>query len=280
MEHGATVCLPRKPLCSGCPVQTWCRAYAEECAAEVAAAHFLTSGTKRKLAVEDIEESPSMCEICGEDPTGTSDMTVTRYPVKVVKKAPRLEDTAVCIVERRGRPNQLEQGKPRAREFLLIQRPAKGLLGGLWEFPSVLIAVDETDTGLAPNYETRSQLSRAYLQSILYGSSQDQEPATKLSLIQSQDLGSVPHLFSHIKQTYWVEHVIVGEEGFALDLKYGGTGQPVHRWVNADDLEKEAISTGMKKVYALLNVAKSQAPSTKRTSKTPKTTPQRKKRKV
>jgi A/G-specific adenine glycosylase len=78
MDLGATICLPRKPDCSNCPVAKFCQAYA--------------NGTQ--------EERPVM---------------------KPKPDVPHVTVTAAVI--RRG------------NEVLLAQRPSKGLLGGMWEFP-------------------------------------------------------------------------------------------------------------------------------------------------
>ncbi len=80
MELGATVCLPRNPLCTTCPWRKNCNAYAH--------------GT-----MED-------------------------YPRKIAKqKSPQKFMTAFIAVNKKG-------------DVLLRKREDKGLLGGMWEFPS------------------------------------------------------------------------------------------------------------------------------------------------
>ena len=79
MDLGATVCTPRKPACSICPLQNLCLA-----------------------AVKGVQE---------------------RLPAKKKPRPlPHRETTAAILLDRRGR-------------ILLVQRPATGLLGGLWKFP-------------------------------------------------------------------------------------------------------------------------------------------------
>ena len=79
MDLGATVCTPRAPSCTRCPLSTKCIAY--------------TKGTPEA------------------------------YPVKQAKQAiPTRNILTAVIFDAKG-------------HFLLAQRPPKGLLGGLWEFP-------------------------------------------------------------------------------------------------------------------------------------------------
>ena len=67
---------------------------------------------------------------------------------------------------------------------------------------------------------------------------------------QMQDLGSVLHVFSHIRQTYIVYKVEVLEneyENVSIEMnKYQKM-----EWMTDNELTNSAISTAMKKVYKL-----------------------------
>ena len=78
MDLGATICLPRNPICPSCPLWKTCSA--------------------RVLGVQD--QRPMM---------------------KLKPNTPHYQVTAAIIT--------------RGRKILLAERPSKGLLGGLWEFP-------------------------------------------------------------------------------------------------------------------------------------------------
>jgi A/G-specific adenine glycosylase len=80
MDLGATLCRPRQPQCTRCPVQGGCRAY-------------------RSGAPEQYPARPAR------------------------KKTPTRHANVFVVVDEKGRA-------------LLRQRPEKGLLGGMWEFPS------------------------------------------------------------------------------------------------------------------------------------------------
>jgi A/G-specific adenine glycosylase len=92
MDLGASICLPKNPLCLLCPLAELCRA--------------------RALGVQE------------------------QRPVLKPKPAvPHKLKAAAVIIQDGG--------------ALLSQRPAKGLLGGLWEFPSVEVDADQAEALVA-----------------------------------------------------------------------------------------------------------------------------------
>jgi A/G-specific adenine glycosylase len=90
MDLGATICLPRSPICSNCPVKAMCQA--------------------RALGIQ--EERPVRQEKPG---------------------IPHHTATAAVIT--------------RNSQVLIAQRPLKGLLGGLWEFPGGKLEPNEELVG-------------------------------------------------------------------------------------------------------------------------------------
>lgn len=116
MELGATVCTPRRPACSECPLVGFCAAYEQ-------GAQLDFPPPKRRAKVRD-------------------------------------ETTNLLVIQRDGR-------------FAMVQRPAEGLHGGLWEFP----------TGPA-NVDLGSLKQCGISASSVAG------------------LGEFVHVFSHIRMTY------------------------------------------------------------------------------
>lgn len=286
MEHGATVCTPQNPQCTTCPIQISCKAFAEQTAAAVtsSAKHKSTTKEKVKKAIPDIEDHGTSCAICGELPDSLADYAITRYPRKAIKKPSRKQDSAVCILER------VDAAQSATSEYLLVQRPASGLLGGLWEFPSVILSAIvseevETDT----SYAARILVSQRYIESVL-GHSLD------ANIISRRDLGSVKHLFSHIEQTYWAEHLVIKYDPHgstpSATRKVSATKTtpstipskkktkksstitksttvytpPLFKWVHASTLSTEAIPTGLKKVFELKGKNPVNASSLKRSA--------------
>ncbi|NWI69348.1 MUTYH glycosylase, partial [Todus mexicanus] len=169
MELGATVCVPKAPLCGECPVKQHCQA------------------RRRKLLgkpspVPDVEDcGVGGCPLCppAAEPWDSS-LGVTNFPRKAAKKQPRVVRTATCVLERRGC-----QGAP---EYLIVQRPSSGLLAGLWEFPSL---------PLTQGLQEKKQ--REMLADHLQAWTGRPVPSGCLRFI-----GEVIHIFSHIHQTYVV----------------------------------------------------------------------------
>lgn len=246
MELGSTVCTP-KPNCAACPITDTCRAYNEGAAL----------ADKSLAYTTDIED---LCNVCtpfedtadDAEPTPTparkpsaKQMTlaafgmgkkatkadkpsvnvdniikhVQRFPIKSIKKAVRQEETLVCAIRR-------SDGR-----YLIHRRPEKGLLAGLWEFPSHILE-DPAETTPAK----RKQLAREHVTKVLgHGGAK-----------YAGDLGSVPWLFSHIKLTMHVHFFTMPDDS---DGKIGKDD----RW--SDDVDSESMGTGMRKCWELVQDA-------------------------
>ncbi|NWV01288.1 MUTYH glycosylase, partial [Upupa epops] len=169
MELGATVCVPKAPLCAECPLKQHCQAW-----------HRKLFG--KSATVPDVEDcGGGGCPLCppATEPWDSS-LGVTNFPRKAAKKQPRAARTATCVLERRGC-----HGAP---EYLIVQRPSSGLLAGLWEFPSL---------SLAPGLKEEKQ--REALADHLQAWTGQAVAVGELQL-----MGEVVHIFSHIRQTYVV----------------------------------------------------------------------------
>ncbi|XP_032048346.1 adenine DNA glycosylase [Aythya fuligula] len=217
MELGATVCTPKAPLCGECPVKQHCRARLRV-EKELALASQKLLG--KLPPVPDVEDcAVGDCPLCppAAEPWDSS-LGVTNFPRKAAKKQPRVEQTATCVLERRGRRGALE--------YLIVQRPSSGLLAGLWEFPSVPLA-----PGL--QQEQQREVLRDHLQAWMG------LPVAAGSL---RFMGEVVHVFSHIHQTY-VVYSLPLDGDVTLDLASSPS-----RWVTEEEFRASAVSTAMKKV--------------------------------
>jgi A/G-specific adenine glycosylase len=108
IELGSTVCKPRDPDCSSCPLRLWCRAR-QISEKEV-------TPTIGKVDTGDIED---LCNVCDPIPIseGFDAPSVTSYPMKVERKKQREELNIVSVVEWRNDDD---------RWFLLTRRPEGG----------------------------------------------------------------------------------------------------------------------------------------------------------
>lgn len=150
----------------------------------------------------------------------------TRYPATAKRARQRPVTVQTAVITRPG--GSSVDGGGEAREFLVIKRPADGLLGGLWEFPTV--EVDAQAPALQEFLEDHLGLSCAEMGA-------------------PGELGELVHHFSHIRMTIEVEqrHLAGRDETFepAADFE-----RPV-QWVRRDELDALAMSAAMRKVFGL-----------------------------
>lgn len=256
MELGSTICTPN-PKCGECPITSTCRVYQE--GAKLA--------EQKQAEKADLQDMEDLCQVCepfddtaedeeNQPPVATAKKGgkqasisafftksapaktakdkpkavdteaiishARRFPVKVAKKAVREEETLVCAVLR-------ADGR-----YLVHKRPAKGLLAGLWEFPSAML---DEPKGLKP--ADRKRLAREHMKKTL---------ATEEGVEYLGELGSVPWLFSHIKLTM---HVHLFRLDSTEDLAVGGTSNG--RW--SENVDEESMGTGMQKCWDLVKEA-------------------------
>ncbi|TPX17837.1 uncharacterized protein E0L32_002938 [Thyridium curvatum] len=274
MELGSTICTP-KPDCSSCPITSTCRAYAEgkQKAAKKAAG-------KSQTALRDVEDLCTFCQPFDEDqdeatpleavsddnakakPKAKKQLTLSsfafkqstggkpasnappkadsgavleaivnhakRFPVKTIKKAVRQEEIIVCAIRRND------------GQYLIQRRPQKGLLAGLWEFPSKDLPTAEERTP-----KRRKQLAKSFGPGLLSSSTK-----AGSQLRHHGELGSVPWLFSHIKLTMHV-HLFTLDDGDEVDSAFvSNDPQRPLRW--SDSIEDESMGTGMRKCWGLV----------------------------
>ncbi|XP_047442331.1 adenine DNA glycosylase [Mugil cephalus] len=220
MELGARVCTPKGPLCSQCPVQSHCRSYYKVHVRQQRISQKLLGKLDRKTSdLPDIEDcmNSGTCPLCPTEPWD-DELGVHNFPRKPAKKPPRVERTLTCIVTRPG-----EEGED---EYLLNQRPNKGLLAGLWEFPSLLLEGENSE--MKQKTALCNEIGRIL--------------GTHLTESLLQYVGEVVHIFSHIHQTYVV---------YSVCVKEGDTQAENTQWLSRGALQEAAVSTGLKKIVKL-----------------------------
>ena len=225
MEIGATVCSPKNPNCSQCPLKKQCQAYKElKSGNDIDDIENCSSKTGGRCRNRQLHKAYSICihvsgcNLCiPKDDKYVRDAGVTNYPRKGKKAPQRIQKTVVCIFKSEDK-------------YLLTQRPETGLLANLLEFPSLMVLQEDENE---PELKTISSLIRS---------------KTTLSLTNSQlcYLGHVYHQFSHIKQTYLVWKIDACTRDFKIDI-----ATPKSTWLTEEEINKSAISTAMKKVFKL-----------------------------
>ena len=155
------------------------------------------------------------------------------FPLDPPKSKKREEDLAVAAI------SNSFQGET---WWLFVKRPAKGLLAGQWEFPSVCVQTRKDAKTKPPGVPTRRKALSAYLQEIC-------EPEQEwLHDIERTAIEPAPleHIFSHIKHIMWVEACTTSIE---IDTTEWTTeeGKQV-RWMRDSDMNKVGITSGVKKI--------------------------------
>ncbi|ETV77503.1 A/G-specific adenine glycosylase, variant [Aphanomyces astaci] len=220
MELGATVCSIQTPSCASCPVRDFCHALAQT----------KNEDSSKQSTVADC----SICDLTRLDEWGVVGGAVTRFPLKTRKKAPRDEVVNVAVVYHQ--PGETVD----SRRFLMFKRAQAGLLAGQWEF--LTFQVEESDT--IPDYSSRMVWAKADISNAL------NVPPDQLEalIVHRQDLGELVHVFSHVKHHMGVEEVQVAlPDGASVPVE-----SSTMRWMTCDDMAEVGITTGMKKVLALV----------------------------
>ncbi|KAI3602862.1 g-specific adenine dna glycosylase [Moniliophthora roreri] len=186
IELGSTVCKVREPSCESCPLRPWCNAYAFQ------SGNFST--------VLDIEDLCTLCEPLLANPS------VLDYPMKVDRKKARAEVDVVSVVE------WCPASPPARRMFLLVRRPDKGLLAGLYEFPTTSnISLNGEDNHIELASEQIKLLIASPISSLHpRGDSEPECHPDHYHIVHVRSAGEIQHVFSHIKKTYRVQWVLIG----------------------------------------------------------------------
>ncbi|KAI1293395.1 DNA glycosylase [Xylaria venustula] len=188
---------------------------------------FFTQSSESKKA---IEPAPAELTAAGLDVIVEH---ARKFPVKIIKKAVKEQETLVCAI-RRG------DGK-----YLLHRRPPKGLLAGLWEFPSWIVPENDENTT-----KTRKRAAELHASAVLDPTLKPNSSShPKLKYVG--ELGSVPWLFSHLKLTM---HVFLFELKCSDD-EFETLPDTNDRW--SDSVEDESMGTGMRKCWELVREANS-----------------------
>ncbi|EIW80749.1 DNA glycosylase [Coniophora puteana RWD-64-598 SS2] len=254
IELGSTVCKPRDPACSKCPLNKWCQGYR------------LT----KEESMEDAPDIEELCTLCAPVTADEEVGSVTIYPMKAERKKAREEMDSVNVVEWRHKNTN-------ERWFLLVRRPESGLLAGLQEFPSIP-NISSTASKLA---EAPYTLLEGLLSSPPRKQKAAQGDAQSPRITRVKPAGDVIHVFSHIRKTYRVQWVLLeggsenGSRPPALlprptitnDAPSRGpeskkpkgkknsvnasASQPavIAQWVRLDEVENANISTGVLKIW-------------------------------
>ncbi|KAG0147977.1 hypothetical protein CROQUDRAFT_655578 [Cronartium quercuum f. sp. fusiforme G11] len=278
MELGATICKPRKSKCGECPLTQWCKAYQESRVIQGDSEAHTESTIKHEI--DDIEDQCTLCiPFDPRDHSSTSSGDYIQiYPMAKERKKPSIKEVAVGVVEWRLAPIKMDQ-EPNSKDaglsdsmLLLVKRPEKGLLAGLWEFPAIDLPVPNNLTSTA-----RLGSITTFLKDILSKPLPSLLPSpinhrkkcptfttndvSELKIDQfDTELDSIHHVFSHLKVEYKPAWIIISSvrppllknpSGNATLKSKGGRPTIVGeaQWIPTSELMKSNIGNAHKKIW-------------------------------
>jgi A/G-specific adenine glycosylase len=268
MELGACVCTPKAPSCDQCPVRSQCHAHAEVTSSK-------RPHIKLQLETDSDSDSNQSCTVCVSDCelARRAPNSVTEYPLPKVRKPPREENVAVCVVRR-------QNSVTHQIEYLLVKRPPKGLLANQWELTSAVIESDKL--------ADRQAAADALLLELGIDASQ---------LSQRTELTTIIHVFSHIRHTMYVEQALfIGDEASHSNTatttannsnqeQKAAALKRETRWLTEEAMKSIGLTTGVKKImkevlqcHMQKGVSKRKAVHTKQKSARSNATKRRKKK--
>ena len=212
MDLGAMICTPVRPRCPECPVKRFCAWRATD------------PGTL-------FQPSPLAGEgEGGGDSKRSSNARVKDEKRNQKKKKIRKEVWAVALVEQDGR-------------FLLHQKEGKGLLAGLWQFPT-LVLNDKGTSGKAQAGKIKDGMKEAYRE--MKTLKKFLQERFRVSIKINGLLPTKEHQFTHM-------HVTMKPFLCSLVKRFpAGPASKNVRWIKPSSFSHYPISRAMGKIVALI----------------------------
>eukprot|EP00192_Tetraselmis_astigmatica_P006425 CAMPEP_0117652132 /NCGR_PEP_ID=MMETSP0804-20121206/2464_1 /TAXON_ID=1074897 /ORGANISM="Tetraselmis astigmatica, Strain CCMP880" /LENGTH=517 /DNA_ID=CAMNT_0005458159 /DNA_START=317 /DNA_END=1870 /DNA_ORIENTATION=+ len=176
-------------------------------------------------------------EICWAHDQSLQDpsVKVSDWPKRAAKIEKRQETARATVlhIETKGEPPCLA----------FVQRPATGVLAGLWEFPTLTLP----SPGSSP--ESFAGVMDSYLE-ILFG------PGILTQITKREELGEFHHLFSHIRLTVTAECLVVkltSTQRQELSTRVAGQspGSPKLQLIPLQEFQPSNMSKVVQKVFEL-----------------------------
>lgn len=203
---------------------------------------------------------------------GTHEIGHGVFPMAPPKKAKREETLVVAAM------SFISTEDNYVERWLLVKRPAAGLLAGQWEFPSACVWTSaststqktgkkrknvENDIPLIVAPKRAKALNRLLRE---FSAASGRHSCSWLEECHRVCVGDDPveHVFSHVRHTMWIEygdctkHV---DEGHWASVEWKSTEGRQLKWMSEDDMHRVGVTAGVKKI---LNVVKAKRrPQTK-----------------
>lgn len=177
-------------------------------------ASFATMQASKSQAAASTDETKQSAEVLGYCST---------FPKRESKKAVPEEECIVCVICWNGAAGQ---------KYLIEQRPAKGLLASLWQFPTYTMPAK-----VESNVKHRKAKSSAFVKQLLHD-------ATDAELTTSSEKGSIIHVFSHLKLQMHVQPFVLECSERTADMAIRSESTK-RLWVDKAGVDSANLGTGM-----------------------------------
>jgi A/G-specific adenine glycosylase len=224
MDLGAMICVPFRPRCSDCPVKGFCA--------------FRATEPNPLFQPSPLVGEGSPCGVSSSTPQGegggdskrSSIARIEDEKIKRKKKKIRKEVWAVAVVEEAGR-------------LLLHRKEGKGLLAGLWQFPTAVVNGEKiskrADAGTIKNLAKESGGEMKTIKKVL-------REKFGLSVKIKGRLPIKEHQFTHLRVTMKPFLCSV------VEIIPGGPVPQNVRWIKPSSLSHYPISRAMGKITGLI----------------------------
>ncbi|KAL6703386.1 hypothetical protein ACN47E_009728 [Coniothyrium glycines] len=198
---------------------------------------YFAIGTSATIIAPEREASPSAVNHRKRKTSDQRDFSkvvsyCTLFPKKIVKKKAAEVQCVVCMIEL-----CLSNG---STKWLIEQRPAKGLLASLWQFPQELLE----DANATPSQRKISAEER--IKRLGIGGTNLRRPHHVAAF------PPLTHVFTHLRMTMYAYHYRITTDK-AEDAVVEHVDAPIHKWVEAGTMDSETLSTGMRKCWNLVS---------------------------
>ncbi|CAK7212785.1 hypothetical protein SBRCBS47491_001578 [Sporothrix bragantina] len=192
----------------------------------------------------DVEDAAASLKL-SEDVLASIVGHARTFPLRRPKKPVREVETLVCAV-------RVAKGKKSGGDFYLLhQRPAKGLLANLWQLPSYDMP-SVVDGAAARRKEAEAFVARWLGDDNGESKKKNGPLMTTLKTKSVKHLGSIPWLFSHLKQTMHVYLFDMAADHDACSVATLPTPASCC-WASVAEADKTyTMGTGMRKCWDLV----------------------------
>ena len=156
------------------------------------------------------------------------------FPKREPKNKVPEEECLVCIIRFLESPTDGERGS----KWLIEQRPSKGLLASLWQFPSYTLPSTNTSTA-----SSRKKDADKFVRSLSF-------VTADIRVKHLGEKGDLTHIFSHLKLKMYI-HCFDVQYSHPISVDTASGSVPKKLWLDERGVNEATLSTGIRKCWDL-----------------------------